>query len=169
MLSGLMSLDFYQLQTSYRTLTKEKDQLQRETERLTKKIKGRPCQEGWRKFESSCYFLSTANETWEKSRQDCLGRDANLVIINSEEEQIFINRLNGANEKMWMGLTDAHAEGTWKWVNGTPLTIAYWEVGQPNSWNGTDQDCGEFVHRSVDPGEWSDDNCSFKQHWICEK
>ncbi|XP_064785642.1 CD209 antigen-like protein E isoform X2 [Oncorhynchus masou masou] len=148
-----------QLQTSYSTLTKDRDQLQRETIRLNKKLKGRPCHEGWIKFKTSCYFLSTVNKTWEESRMDCLRREAHLVMINNSEEQIFINGLNGANKQIWIGLTDTFAEGTWKWVDGTPLTTTYWGDGQPNSWKETEQDCGEFVHHSTDPGDWNDDGC----------
>ncbi|KAM9568069.1 uncharacterized protein ACWYII_036305 isoform 2-T2 [Salvelinus alpinus] len=158
-----------QLQTSYSTLTKDRDQLQRETISLNKKLKERPCHEGWMKFETSCYFLSTVNKTWEESRMDCLRREAHLVIINNREEQIFINGLNGANKQIWIGLTDTFAEGTWKWVDGTPLTTTYWGDGQPNSWKETEQDCGEFVHRSTDPGDWNDDGCSVEQYCVCEK
>ncbi|XP_024236113.2 CD209 antigen-like protein C isoform X1 [Oncorhynchus tshawytscha] len=158
-----------QLQTSYSTLTKDRDQLQRETIRLNKKLKGRPCHEGWIKFETSCYFLSTVNKTWEESRMDCIRREAHLVIINNREEQVFINGLNGANKQIWIGLTDTIVEGTWKWVDGTPLTTTYWGDGQPNSWKETEQDCGEFVHRSTDPGDWNDDGCSVEQYCVCEK
>nr|XP_029524758.1 CD209 antigen-like protein C isoform X2 [Oncorhynchus nerka] len=158
-----------QLQTNYSTLTKDRDQLQRETIRLNKKLKGRPCHEGWIKFETSCYFFSTVNKTWEESRMDCIRREAHLVIINNREEQVFINGLNGANKQIWIGLTDTFAEGTWKWVDGTPLTTTYWGDGQPNSWKETEQDCGEFVHRSTDPGDWNDDGCSVEQYCVCEK
>ncbi|CAB1332410.1 unnamed protein product, partial [Coregonus sp. 'balchen'] len=39
--------------TSYNNLTKERDQLQKETEMLNKKITGRHCPQGWREFEIS--------------------------------------------------------------------------------------------------------------------
>uniref|UniRef100_A0AAZ3QHR6 C-type lectin domain-containing protein n=1 Tax=Oncorhynchus tshawytscha TaxID=74940 RepID=A0AAZ3QHR6_ONCTS len=165
LLAGIIGLGVhYQLQTSYSTLTKDRDQLQRETIRLNKKLKGkllgRPCHEGWIKFETSCYFFSTVNKTWEESRMDCIRREAHLV---------FINGLNGANKQIWIGLTDTIVEGTWKWVDGTPLTTTYWGDGQPNSWKETEQDCGEFVHRSTDPGDWNDDGCSVEQYCVCEK
>ncbi|CAB1322942.1 unnamed protein product, partial [Coregonus sp. 'balchen'] len=158
-----------QLQTSYSTQTTDRDQLQRETIRLNKKLKG------WMKFETSCYFLSTVNNTWEESRLCCLRREAHLVIINNREEQvrerkteregeIFINGLNGANKQIWIGLTDSVAEGTWKWVDGTPLTTTYCGDGQPNSWKETEQDCGELLHCSTDPGEWNDERCSVEQY-----
>nr|XP_046213631.1 CD209 antigen-like protein C [Oncorhynchus gorbuscha] len=172
LLAGIIGLGVHyrdQLQTSYSTLTKDRDQLQRETIRLNKKLKGRPCHEGWIKFETSCYFFSTVNKTWEESRMDCIRREAHLVIINNREEQVFINGLNGANKQIWIGLTDTFAEGTWKWVDGTPLTTTYWGDGQPNSWKETEQDCGEFVHRSTDPGDWNDDGCSVEQYCVCEK
>uniref|UniRef100_A0A8C7W0F8 C-type lectin domain-containing protein n=1 Tax=Oncorhynchus mykiss TaxID=8022 RepID=A0A8C7W0F8_ONCMY len=81
----------------------------------------RSCPEGWRRFGCSCYYLSTERKSWEESRQDCLERGADLVIINSEEEQTFINGFKSVSY-VWIGLTDSVTEGTWKWVDGTPLT-----------------------------------------------
>ncbi|XP_045072575.1 C-type lectin domain family 4 member M-like, partial [Coregonus clupeaformis] len=80
-----------QLQTSYNTLTKERDQLQTSYNTLTKE-RGQlqtkqTCPKGWQKFESSWYFLSTETKTWRESRQDCLERGADLVIVNSDKEQ----------------------------------------------------------------------------------
>nr|XP_023997407.1 C-type lectin domain family 12 member B-like [Salvelinus alpinus] len=95
-----------QLQTSYNTLTKERAQLQTSNNNLTKErdqlkterdfLSGRLTNCNWQKFESSWYFLSekTEKKTWEKSRQDCLERGADLVIINSNMEQVtfFLSR-----------------------------------------------------------------------------
>ncbi|XP_045070729.1 CD209 antigen-like [Coregonus clupeaformis] len=77
------------------------------------------CFDGWRKFDCSCYFLSTEEKTWEESRQYCLKRGADLVIINSREEQVRERERGGV---VWIGLTDRQREGTWKWVDGTTLT-----------------------------------------------
>uniref|UniRef100_A0A8L0DQR9 C-type lectin domain-containing protein n=1 Tax=Oncorhynchus mykiss TaxID=8022 RepID=A0A8L0DQR9_ONCMY len=102
-----------QLQTRYNNLTTERDRLQN---LLCEKT---CCSDGWKKFECSCYFISTEEKTLEKSRQDCLEGGTDLVIINSKEEQEFLFHFK---KRVWIGLTDRETEETWKWVDGTPLT-----------------------------------------------
>ncbi|XP_045072858.1 C-type lectin domain family 4 member E-like [Coregonus clupeaformis] len=144
----------------------ERDQLQKEIERLNWKIKG-SCPEGWRRFGSSCYYLSTERKYWTESRQDCLERGADLVIINSEEEQAFINGFESVSY-VWIGLTHSVTEGTWKWVDGTPLTTpSYWRSGEPGG--GGVENCVEIYYMSPGQSVWRDYKCSFSQQWICEK
>uniref|UniRef100_A0A4W5R887 C-type lectin domain-containing protein n=1 Tax=Hucho hucho TaxID=62062 RepID=A0A4W5R887_9TELE len=124
------------------------------------------CPKGWRMLGSSCYFLSTETKTWEESRQDCLKRAADLVIINSREEQ-----LDGdADLLVWIGLTDSVNEGTWKWVDGTPLTTLYWKSGQPDHGGpNNEEDCVEVYHRDSVFANWNDAPCDHRLRWICEK
>ncbi|XP_031675079.1 C-type lectin domain family 4 member E [Oncorhynchus kisutch] len=155
-----------ELMKSLNTTTMERDQLQKEKEWLNWKING-SCPEGWRRFGCSCYYLSTEKKSWEESRQDCLERGADLVIINSKEEQTFINGFESVNFS-WIGLTDSVTEGTWKWVDGTPLTTPrYWMIEHPRG--GTLQNCAFIHHMSSGHGQWWSFNCSSSEQWICEK
>ncbi|XP_071264011.1 C-type lectin domain family 4 member M-like isoform X2 [Salvelinus alpinus] len=152
-----------QLQTSYNTMTKERDKLQTEREFLNWRLTNL----SWQKFESSWYFLSTESKTWKESRQDCLKRGADLVIINSDKEQTFLFNLK---KRVWIGLTDSVKEGTWKWVDGTPLTTRYWNDKQPDSEDPSgEEDCVE-IHKDWTPLKaWNDMSCDRKLNWICEK
>uniref|UniRef100_A0A3P9DPR2 C-type lectin domain-containing protein n=1 Tax=Maylandia zebra TaxID=106582 RepID=A0A3P9DPR2_9CICH len=48
----------------------------------------RKCPEGWTRFGSKFYFKSTENKTWSDSRRACQDKGADLVMINSKEEQV---------------------------------------------------------------------------------
>ncbi|KAM9399132.1 uncharacterized protein ACWYII_031470 isoform 1-T1 [Salvelinus alpinus] len=156
-----------QLQTRYNTLTKERDQLQKEIERLKQSLVEKVCPQGWKKLGSSCYYVSTEYKSWEESRQDCRDRGADLVVINSQEKQTLVNWLCGRRNYVWIGLTDSVTEGTWKWVDDTPLTTTFWNSGKP--YGGVALNCVYFFSSSSDTGAWWDYYCYYKYRWICEK
>ncbi|XP_027397032.1 C-type lectin domain family 6 member A isoform X2 [Bos indicus x Bos taurus] len=54
--------------------------------RVTEKIWG-CCPGTWKPFGSSCYFISSEENFWAKSEQNCIGMGAHLVVINTETEQ----------------------------------------------------------------------------------
>ncbi|KAL7405287.1 hypothetical protein ABVT39_026675 [Epinephelus coioides] len=122
-------------------------------------------QQGWVYFYHSFYYISSINKSWQDSRDDCLQRGADLIIINSREEQEFARKFKGLR---WIGLTDSETEGTWTWVDGTALNTSYWNAGEPNSYQGIDEDCGEI--RLYDREyNWNDSPCKQQNFWICEK
>ncbi|XP_058240752.1 CD209 antigen-like protein C [Hemibagrus wyckioides] len=161
-----LTLEKDQLQTIYNNLTLEKDQLQTIYNNLTleRDQLQRLSKLGWRFFSSSLYYISTESRRWDESRQDCIKRGADLVIINSSEEQEFMKQLHSS--KAWIGLSDRDTEGAWKWVDGTPLITAYWGLGEPH--NSGDEDCAVTGYRS-NSENWADFPCNTKAYWICEK
>ncbi|KAI1887284.1 hypothetical protein AGOR_G00188650 [Albula goreensis] len=117
----------------------------------------------WIRFHCSCYYVSNEIKTWSESRQYCRARGADLVIINSKEEQMFLSGF----QNRWIGLTDDDEEGTWKWVDGTTLITGYWRSGQPDDWY--NEDCAAIQKEMSDLYSWNDASCSVAIHWICEK
>ncbi|KAJ4933212.1 hypothetical protein JOQ06_030047 [Pogonophryne albipinna] len=125
---------------------------------------------GWRMFDCSCYLLSTEKASWQQSRQNCRARGADLVIVDSYEEQEFITSM--INEQTWIGLNDINQEGTWKWVDGTPLTLKYW-ASTPDNGSGDpvwgEEDCASLVDGRETRTNWNDLRCATRLQWICEK
>uniref|UniRef100_A0A4W6FVA5 C-type lectin domain-containing protein n=1 Tax=Lates calcarifer TaxID=8187 RepID=A0A4W6FVA5_LATCA len=160
------------LQTSYNNLTNERDQLQVKENNLLIycewNIKALSVflstQQGWVYFGGSVYYISSVKKTWQESRNYCLQEGADLMIINSEEEQV-----NQWKDNIWIGLTDRETEGTWKWVDGTPLTTSYWASNEPNGHTILrDEDCGEVMLHEI-KDNWNDKACDDPNFWICEK
>ncbi|XP_039455664.1 CD209 antigen-like protein E isoform X1 [Oreochromis aureus] len=158
------------------SMTEERDLLHtrltektRELERLQSLSKQKKtCASGWRMFSCSCYFLSEKTGSWDEGRSDCRDRGADLVVIDSSEEQDFL--VSFIQKPTWIGLNDKEEEGRWKWVDGTPLSfLTYWRTGQPDNGGGDPQwgeeDC---VHIRTD-SSWNDLSCGNSLPWVCEK
>ncbi|XP_029979951.1 CD209 antigen-like protein C isoform X2 [Sphaeramia orbicularis] len=165
------------LQTSHdqiSNLTEDRDRLNARLIRVTQELErlqnlsktSGPCVAGWKAFEDSCYWFSNEKRNWEAARQDCRNRGADLVIIKSEDEQNFISRFK---QDYWIGLNDLEKEGTWKWVDGSPVTLTFWAVGQPDNGNNDPQWGEEDCAHVTGSGQWNDRSCSYPFHWICEK
>ncbi|KAK7929118.1 hypothetical protein WMY93_005513 [Mugilogobius chulae] len=151
-------------------LTAERDQLQLEVTKLNATIAAKRCPTGWRSYMYSCYYTSETKRNWKNSRDYCKSKGADLAIVTTREEMTFINGLYSSDKEVWIGLTDDGVEGHWTWVDGTPLNASatFWGNGQPNSYDGRNQDCVEFWHRATGHGEWNDESCKIEQYWICE-
>uniref|UniRef100_A0A3B4C4T3 C-type lectin domain-containing protein n=1 Tax=Pygocentrus nattereri TaxID=42514 RepID=A0A3B4C4T3_PYGNA len=147
-----------QLQASNTNLAKERDTLQRKLSELDGNIN----KAGWMYFRSSIYYMSTEKKSWTESRQDCKNKGADLVIINSREEQ-FVEMIRKGQEA-WIGLSDINQENGWKWVDGSTLNTRFWCSREPNNYEGN-EDC---VITDI-LNTWNDIKCSVRISWICEK
>ncbi|KAI5628226.1 CD209 antigen-like protein C [Silurus asotus] len=107
-------------------------------------------------------------KTWSKSRQDCITNGADLVIINSTEEQEFISKRFG-DAQAWIGLSDKDIEGNFKWVDDTLLTTLFWWTGEPNDY-GRNEDCAITGYNSAKSNisTWADFPCDVSVFGICE-
>uniref|UniRef100_A0A3B4FVA4 C-type lectin domain-containing protein n=1 Tax=Pundamilia nyererei TaxID=303518 RepID=A0A3B4FVA4_9CICH len=107
----------------------------------------------------SCYLLSESSASWDAARKNCRDRGADLMVIDTPEEQVQCLYA-------WIGLNDREKEGTWKWVDGTPLTLRYWAGDQPDN-GGGQENCAHIMNNNKK--YWNDLPCSTSLKWICEK
>ncbi|XP_025999988.1 CD209 antigen-like protein C [Astatotilapia calliptera] len=170
LLAGLITLGFL-LSHRLSSMTDERDLLQANLTEKTKEFEGlhflfnqnKKCPGGWTRFNHSCYLLSESSGSWDAAVKDCRDRGTYLVVIDFPEEQNFLSTIT--IEEAWIGLNDKEQEGTWKWVDGTPLSLTYWAEAQPDD-SGGKEDC---VHVRKDKKSWNDLSCSTSLKWICEK
>uniref|UniRef100_A0A4W5RFE8 Uncharacterized protein n=1 Tax=Hucho hucho TaxID=62062 RepID=A0A4W5RFE8_9TELE len=144
------------LQNSLNTRTTERDQLQTRLRFYEK-----PCLDGWWKFGTSCYYVSSTMETGRGGQKECRAMGADDVIINSREEQIFIN---GFKKNVWIGALKK--DGFWQWVDKTQFNTTYWMEGEPNNMH---DKCVEISQTASDPlKSWRAAPCT-SNYWVCEK
>ncbi|XP_065278402.1 hepatic lectin-like [Emys orbicularis] len=126
-----------------------------------------PCQ--WISNKGRCYNFSLNELSWDASRSSCQREQADLVVINDLEEQVFLSKRQG-QLNYWIGLTDVAKEGSWKWVDGTDLNQMekFWYPSQPDN-HQDKEDCVSLTAKQTPPHNWNDASCDAPFHYICEK
>uniref|UniRef100_UPI0037E91139 CD209 antigen-like protein E isoform X2 n=1 Tax=Semicossyphus pulcher TaxID=241346 RepID=UPI0037E91139 len=144
---------YEELQTRYDNLNNELCQSQNSTV-------------SWRIFRCSCYYKSTETKNWTESRKDCEIRGAELVSINSREEQDFVSKLNehGAS---WIGLQSVQKDTwevkwEWEWLDGSPIQYLVWQKDVNSSPE-------KQVTAYIDPEGKLNHAKNGSRGWICEK
>ncbi|XP_061074160.1 CD209 antigen-like protein C isoform X3 [Conger conger] len=173
-----------ELRANNSTLNRDKEQLQRESSAVFKKLPFmeqycprdnsqkrvcKPCPQGWEQFSSKCYYFSTEGKSWMNSHRDCVRQGADLVIIESGKEQEFITKY--IQDLNWIGLSDSETEGTWLWVDGTLLQKNYWRSGEPDNRFQLQRDTYTPADCALTyPGKnlWVDAGCHLFARFICE-
>ncbi|KAL3984444.1 enterokinase [Sarotherodon galilaeus] len=153
-------------------------ELMSENEKLTSDLERTNCQfgkenqtqgktTGWKRFECSCYYISTERKNWTESRKDCERRGADLLVIKTKSKHEFFRELNKRGE-FWIGLETKEKtkewskKWEWKWVDGSPLAYTSWNPGA--KLNPVDH-FNAFMDLQ---GTWMHTNTGSK-HWICER
>ncbi|XP_015999540.2 C-type lectin domain family 17, member A isoform X2 [Rousettus aegyptiacus] len=124
---------------------------------------GVTCPEGWLLFEGKCYYFSASTKSWDEARKFCQENYSHLVIISSIAEQNFVSKAHRSPRVHWLGLSDRDHEGEWKWLDGSPITLSFWDPEEPN--NIYDEDCASMNKG----GTWNDLSCNKATYWICER
>ncbi|XP_054999578.1 LOW QUALITY PROTEIN: C-type lectin domain family 4 member A-like [Sorex araneus] len=120
------------------------------------------CPKNWKPFDSNCYFFSTEIKNWADSKKNCTGMQAHLLVVDSKEEQDFINKNVNNNNNYYLGLSYLK-NGHWEWVNETPYnqSVTFWHPGEPNF---------DYEHCAVlnfrQQWGWNDIPCDQRQYSI---
>ncbi|CAN2388655.1 plasmacytoid dendritic cell antigen processing and presentation [Pristimantis euphronides] len=128
--------------------------------------KATSCDSGWLIFGSNCYFFTNSKVNWHKARSNCVSKNADLVIIENEEEQKFISG-HTVNMPYWIGLNDMEEEGKWTWLGNIhkyETSFKSWMPGEPK--NNDKEDCAQVLKA----GNWKENSCHNSDSFaICEK
>ncbi|XP_075769867.1 killer cell lectin-like receptor subfamily B member 1B allele B isoform X1 [Pelodiscus sinensis] len=118
------------------------------------------CPSDWRLRGDKCYWVSTENKTWNKSRSDCAKRGSQLLVIRDREELEALQDLTQGSSKLWVGLSHPSPEKTWTWMDGSRLDETRLRVSGPAE--GTS--CGMMKGNQI-----QSEGCSSGLQWICQR
>jgi len=103
------------------------------------------------------YHLLSAS-TWADAESTAIGLGGHLATVNDAIENEWIRstwqNFQATPRHLWIGLNDLAVEGTYEWIDGSPLGYLNWNAGEPNNGaGGEDYTC--MVKDSA-TGAWND-------------
>ncbi|KAM7383038.1 hypothetical protein PAMP_002725 [Pampus punctatissimus] len=132
--------------------------------------KCQPCQTGWILFQKKCYLFYDKDppwKSWESSKEYCQNKAAHLVVIDTLQEQVFINKhiksYFSIYHGYWIGL-HADDDKNWFWVDGRNDTLQYWMMEKL----GDSGQCALMIPGRDVTASWDPANCLFWNKLICE-
>ncbi|XP_042574360.1 collectin-12 isoform X2 [Cyprinus carpio] len=126
------------------------------------------CPPQWKSFRDTCYYFSTESLNFNETMESCSNKTSTMLIINDEDEQLWIKRQISGKGFFWLGLTDSAEENIWRWVDGSLPNYTKWKPGQPDNWSHgheAGEDCAGLIHGA----SWNDFFCTERIAFICER
>ena len=121
-----------------------------------------------------CYYFGELNEvvSWHEARTTCWmmkgpdGANADLASLHSEAEgELLTQRLLAqTGQNVWLGLARG-GDGSWSWVDQSPLDFTFWADGEPNGSGSDGEDCVELY--TTWDGKWNDAYCNDYKGILC--
>lgn len=86
-------------------------------------------------YNNNYYEVCSQNAFWTDAKEYAESRGGHLATIANENEDAAIASLLSEETRRgcWIGGSDFDTEGTWKWVDETPVEYTNWASGEPNN------------------------------------
>ena len=112
----------------------------------------------------SKYVAYEAKKGWHDAQATCEADGMSLATVHSKRENDAI-RAVARNDVYWIGLNELDTEGSWEWIDSSTVDYINWRSGEPNNWNGKDEDCAAIGYSNGD--QWVDAPCDWAIKFVC--
>uniref|UniRef100_A0A2H6NCC9 C-type lectin domain-containing protein n=1 Tax=Micrurus carvalhoi TaxID=3147026 RepID=A0A2H6NCC9_9SAUR len=113
---------------------------------------------------SKVFKTSGYEGNFDDLREKCAQAGGQLATPRNAAENDAIQKIVLLYNKMaFLGIADLKTEGTFKYLNGQPLSYVNWFPGEPNNHSGK-ENCVELFSN----GKWNNKSCVEKRLLVCE-
>ncbi|KAL3064875.1 hypothetical protein OYC64_000993 [Pagothenia borchgrevinki] len=152
-------------------LVQEKDQLVQENDLLVQEYEQNIpcCPSGWQSHESTCYQLSSRENTWQHAKEDCESKGSHLLLLNDEAEEKVVRGFGG-DAKLWMGLSGNLNRQKNQYqlttVDSSLWSHGNWKYPIPNV--ASNIYCAYVDYHTSSLKNWFLVSCEEQHKWMCE-
>ncbi|XP_017569678.1 macrophage mannose receptor 1-like isoform X2 [Pygocentrus nattereri] len=122
--------------------------------------------DGWIIFKNNqYYFCADPFNHMAKGRSFCKHRHGDLVVINDEEERLFVwHQMKERYRNFYIGMY-IDLDKSLSWMDGSPVLFQAWAQNQPAFLN-NDEHCVKMTHSQ---GLWQSVNCGDGAGFVCKR
>uniref|UniRef100_A0A4W4DQZ6 Mannose receptor, C type 1b n=1 Tax=Electrophorus electricus TaxID=8005 RepID=A0A4W4DQZ6_ELEEL len=122
--------------------------------------------DGWIIFKGKQYYTYQGfSMAMANARHFCKQRHSDLVVINDEEERVFVwHQARYALHDVYIGM-NIDMDKSLTWMDGSPVVYQAWETNQPAFLN-SEENCVRMTRLQ---GLWQSVHCAHHEKFICER
>ncbi|XP_046374981.1 perlucin-like protein [Haliotis rufescens] len=127
------------------------------------------CPVGYKRFQDHCYLFAMTKANWLTVRENCLTENADLVSINTvDEDDFLLNEIEQhyttrRRDSYYIGMV--YDEGEYIWMDGTVVDYRNWARREPNC---MDMECKAYISEYLG-FKWADARATYENFYICER
>ncbi|XP_041636035.1 type-2 ice-structuring protein-like [Cheilinus undulatus] len=113
------------------------------------------------------FYFNSELLRWHDAERHCASQGGHLASVSSKRQYNQIRKMIKKKDDWepiaWIGGTDEHNEGRWKWTDGSPFKFKNWCFGEPSNMN--NQDCLQMNYSGQKC--WDDGACWVARPSVC--
>nr|XP_010944680.2 killer cell lectin-like receptor subfamily G member 1 isoform X1 [Camelus bactrianus] len=113
------------------------------------------CPDRWVRYGDHCYYFSVEKRDWNSSLEFCLAKNAHLLMLTDNQQQMFQLPNFLTQDFYWIGLRN---NSGWRWEDGSALNTSRILL------NSLVQKCGTISKEYLQAS-----SCEVPLPWICQK
>ena len=119
-------------------------------------------------YDGFQYKFHEERKTWKEAEEICEEEDAHLAMEKTALNHDYIYSI-WQWSSFWIGVNDFRQKGHWRFVDGTPVNVTYWNPGEPSSDQGLEF-CVQYAKKyNTDDKGWNDLRCDTELAFLCQK
>ena len=106
--------------------------------------------------------MHSSKKTWQEAEAVCKEEGGHLAMVKTQATHDYVTKT--WQNDFCIGVNDISTEGSYIFVDGSPVTTTYWAPKQPDN-HGNNEDC---VHYVPNKQKWNDARCDLKKNFLCQ-
>ncbi|XP_036924314.1 killer cell lectin-like receptor subfamily B member 1B allele B isoform X3 [Sturnira hondurensis] len=116
----------------------------------------------WKLHGGKCYWVDTHRKSWTESRNDCVTKNSQLMVIRDFVDVSFLWLHLSHSDYYWIGLRVPTKGKPWTWVDNSSFDAHLFSIEERKPWTWSTK-CAQVSRINI-----IGKKCEDRKQWICQ-